>query len=500
MRILDIPVSPPEAKGSPRTSGNQRRRAAAALAVTSLVAALALVGCGGGKIGKPVAGFAGVVAAAEPNAALVGRDVLASGGNAADAVVAMGFALAVTYPSQVGLGAGGVCIVHDHNKKTAEALDFTVPAGAGTVPALPRGLFALAARYGSMRWEQVTTPAEQMARFGITVSRALAQQWPLAAPTVFRSGDVPTAFAGADGRPLAEGAVMSQPALGAVLSLLRRRGVGEFYSGSLSRQVEEAVAAAGGSLTDAKLRGFEPRWYAPIVLSVGSNKVFFAPSPSGSVVAAETWAHLVRDGAWSDAPAAERGRLLAETWRRLSAERANWHAVVPVDSLLARDRLAAVLAVRAPTGAAGAVNAGAGVVAVDRQGSAAACAFSLNRPFGTGRVAGGLGFLPAAPADGGSGMADLAPMLIVNTNSDEFRLAAAAGQNGVAAQLDAAIATMVGNRPLAEAVASAAGAVGGTAPAGVLAAHCSSGKPDPSRCAAAIEPGAFGLGMTVGIE
>ncbi|HEY4175074.1 MAG TPA: gamma-glutamyltransferase, partial [Rhodopila sp.] len=111
-----------------------------------------------------VQGFLGGVVADEPRAALAGRDVLSGGGTAADAAVAVGLTLAVTYPSRAGLGGGGACVAYapDENgqaKGIPEAVMFTSPApataGAGAdrpaaVPMLARGLFLLHARYGAL--------------------------------------------------------------------------------------------------------------------------------------------------------------------------------------------------------------------------------------------------------------------------------------------------------------------------------------------------------------
>lgn len=149
----------------------------AAVVVAGMAAVVTpLAGCGDpahdlqvGTVGY-VTGFAGAVAAAEPRAALVGRDSLAAGGTAADAAVAMAFTLAVTYPSSAGLGAGGICIVHDHAAKKTEMLNFLPPSAAvsargavggaaGTegkpvaIPTMPRAMYALYARFGRLKWE-----------------------------------------------------------------------------------------------------------------------------------------------------------------------------------------------------------------------------------------------------------------------------------------------------------------------------------------------------------
>ena len=189
-----------------------------------------------------VRGFAGGVAAEEPRAALVGRQVLVSGGSAADAATAMYFTLSVTYPSAASLGGGGVCLVYDVESKKIETLRFLPgqpanPAPPGTVrtavPGNPAGFFALHARFGSQRWATHVSRAEQLARFGTRASRALAwdiawarawlqphrQSWNILAP---------------DGQPLKEGQFLRQIDLAGILSSLRARGPGEFYRGRLS--------------------------------------------------------------------------------------------------------------------------------------------------------------------------------------------------------------------------------------------------------------------------
>jgi len=121
------------------------------------------------------------IAADEPRAAAIGRDILSQGGNAVDAATAMGLAMSVTLPTRVGLGGGGVCVVHDATTSQTRTIDFLprpVPGGdaAGVaVPGMVRGLAALHAAHGKMRWEQLVVPAETKARFETQISRALAR-------------------------------------------------------------------------------------------------------------------------------------------------------------------------------------------------------------------------------------------------------------------------------------------------------------------------------------
>ena len=120
------------------------------------------LGGGGDQAAEParLAGFIGAAVADEPRAALAGRDVLALGGSAADAAVAMGFMLGVTLPSRAGLGGGGACLAYNPSASgpgagNAEAIIFTPVAGAtagpatdrpAAVPMIPRGLYALHVR------------------------------------------------------------------------------------------------------------------------------------------------------------------------------------------------------------------------------------------------------------------------------------------------------------------------------------------------------------------
>ena len=169
-----------------------------------------------GQLGY-VKGFLGGVAADEPRAALIARDVLSQGGNAADAAVALGFALSVTLPSRAGIGGGGGCVAFAAGGKSVnggvpEAVIFTAPAASGgpnadrpaAVPLLARGLYLLHVRYNHLPFESLIVPAEQMARFGTPVSRALAQDLAVVGGPLLADPAAAAIF-GRGGVPLAEG-------------------------------------------------------------------------------------------------------------------------------------------------------------------------------------------------------------------------------------------------------------------------------------------------------
>ncbi|GEO80898.1 gamma-glutamyltransferase [Pararhodospirillum oryzae] len=262
------------------------------------VLALTLAACADsrppGVIGH-VEGFAGVIAADEPQAVLVARDILSAGGTAADAATGLAFTLAVTLPSSAGLGGGGVCLAYDPKTNVAETLDFrATPAGARgaaggvAVPALARGLFALQARFGTLRWESVVAPAENLARFGFPVPRALVQRLGGARAPGLPAGVV-------------EGQVVALPALAATLGRVRQRGAGDLHDGMLARDVVRAAGAAGFGLTLDDLRAQVPAWRpasdAPAGYETSHRAVFGEGAGSASDRAGTSFVVADRHGA-----------------------------------------------------------------------------------------------------------------------------------------------------------------------------------------------------------
>jgi len=447
-----------------------------------------LFGRSGPPFGTPgfIEGFLGGVAAEEPRAAMVGRDILAAGGTAADAAAAMGFVLGVTLPSRASLAGGGVCLAYDPRRDQAVAASFLPRAPSvldpeadrpAALPGTPRGLFALHARLGRLPFEQVIAPAEQLARFGTETSRALAKDLAVVATPLFADPNARALFARRDGAPLAEGEVLVQPELANVIAQIRSQGVGDLHQGGLARRLAEASRPAGGTLGVEDLRTTIPRLTTTASLRAGPDIVHAAPV-GGSVAAAVALRRLLERASLEEAGAAARAAAAAV---RAGADlQSVLDGAVPAGGTL-------------PT----VLGATTGVVAVDREGQAVACAFTNNNLFGTGRVAPGLGLvLAAAPGVGAVPPALPTVLLVSNPSLRAFRFAAAAS-GGEAAPVALAVAAReaLTGRTAAEAVAAPRGESADRL-GRVLLFHCPGYLPrTPASCTWAADRRGFGLAL-----
>ena len=456
----------------------------AVAAIAALVALVALAGCGqgGASLSDGIdreAGFAGAVVADEPHAALAAREVLAEGGSAADAAVALTFALAVTYPSAAGLGGGGQCLVYRPGaaEDRVDSLDFLPgragPASGGgwasAVPGTVRGMDALQARYGRLHWSRTLIAAERLARFGHPVSRALARDLAAGSQALFRDEAVRALFTGDEGRPRSEGETIVQHDLAALLARLRLAGGADFYTGRTARLLADATARAGGALDAEDLRQYRARWVGTVSLPFGNEELHTVPGGGGAVAAAIVGL-AAADDRYAEAEGAERLHLLAEAARRgfALAPAATGDALDP--ALLARRMESYRPDARTATGGDGGPRLDdaptTGFVVVDRRGMAVACGLTMNGAFGTGRLAPGSGIvLAAAPEDDPA--PPLAPVVLVNRNSRQLFLAAAGGGGAAGAN---ALDLVLQDREFPVGIAAGGGTVAPSALARVLLA------------------------------
>ncbi len=396
-----------------------------------LTATLGLAACQsaqeffGGSSGPPagsegfVRGFLGGVATEEPSATAAARAVLSAGGTAADAAAAAGFMLTVTLPSRAGLGGGGACVVYHPRREAPEAVIFMPgerQGGTGAadrpaaVPLMARGLFALTTRMqGSRPFEELIAPAEQLARFGAPVSRALAADLAVVRTALIADPNARTVFGRPDGSPLQVGDRFTNTALGGTLTTLRSQGVGDMHQGAFARRLVELVPlAGGGDLSLAELRAALPA-VGPALLrdARGGDRVGFLPV-DGGLAAAAGFAAL---GAGQTAQQAQ-DRALAVAAAARGGRGGN------AEGLLAQADL--------PPGSFPALPASTAVTVFDRQGGAVACVFTMNNLFGTGRMAPGTGMLLAAAPGLGAVQPPLVSAAIGwNPNLRAFRMAVA---------------------------------------------------------------------------
>lgn len=398
-----------------------------------VLAAIGLGACG--NAGKPkegelgfVPGFLGGVAADEPRAALIGRDVLSRGGNAMDAAVAVYFTMAVTRPSVAGLAAPGQCLLFSQKAKRVEALDFTAAPG---IPGGPRAMYAMHAKYGSQRWEQMVTLAENQARFGFQVSRGFARDLADASAILAANPALARLYGSAGGRLPQEGERMTQPDLAATIGLLRR-APGEFYSGNFLQSYTAAAQAAGVNVTPEAMRAYAPQFRETVQVTRDLLVTHFVPTPGGTV-ASRMWQTLAVDGQYRSAPAGARPALVAETQGKAVAASVSGLGELPL----------------------GAPQAGASFVIADQDSNTVACAFTMGRPFGSAKVAGDSGILLPAAVAGGEALA-VAPMLTVNprVNKMYFAAAGAGGAPVPAAEIQVALDAMIEGKTLEQAVAA----------------------------------------------
>ncbi len=401
----------------------------------------------------PVDGFAGLIAGDEPRAVIVGRDVLGNGGTVADAAVAMYFTMAVTMPSRAGIGGGGVCVYFDAPSMSGEVFEFLPRPGAsgGMVPGNVRGLAALHARYGTLRWAQMLSPAEGFARFGHAVSRAFARDLSVAGNALRRVPDLRRRFEVEGGELAREGKTIVQPELSAVLAGVRQQGAAYFYGGAFARRLAEASTRVGLPLTVEDIRSALPTARPAVTLPVNPDVAYFSTPPAGGgVVAAQIWRMLTEAEDYSEANPDERAHLFVEASMRAFSERTGWvqpdgSSSVDLETLVGEGRAQSAMAnfdakrhtpsaqLSPVPGQAPGDPGAAGFVIGDKFGNGISCNFTMNGLFGSGRVAPGTGvLLPAprrSPADGGD---SLATVIVANTNTGVLRFLGSASGGAVA--------------------------------------------------------------------
>ena len=397
---------------------------------------------GEGARALPVIARHGMVVAQEGIAARTGLDVLKAGGNAIDAAVATGLALAVTLPRAGNLGGGGFMLVHMAATKTKAAktvaIDYREQAPAATgsdvfldadgkaVPKLSRdtGLavgvpgtiagFALAlARYGSGKFSlaDLARPAAALARDGIVVDEDLADSLPKA-DRLKRWTSSSRIFLHPDGSPLGRGERLVQTDLASTLDTIGREGPQGFYQGPIAEKIVAAVRTAGGTMTTDDLKTYKAIEREPVVGTYRGHTIMSMPPPSSGGVHVIELLNILEGYplAAQGADTAASIHDMAEAMKLAYADRAEYlgdPAVVdvPVKGLTSK-AYAAKLRALIPGGVAKPASEIKAVdpapyesdqtthfSIVDDQGNAVSNTYTLNFSYGVGMVADGTGIL-----------------------------------------------------------------------------------------------------------
>jgi gamma-glutamyltranspeptidase/glutathione hydrolase len=230
---------------------------------------------------RPVVAMHGMVVSQEAAASRIGVDVLKRGGNAVDAAVAVGFALAVTLPRAGNIGGGGFMLIHRADLHKTIAIDYresapalttkdvflddkgeavpekSIVSGLGVgVPGTVAGLELAWRKYGSGRFSlaDLIAPAAKLAHEGIAVDDDLADSLPLGAPRLALHPSSARIFLKADGQPKALGDRLPLDDLAATLDAIAAKGPAGFYEGPVAEKLVAAIREAGGrmSLDDLK--------------------------------------------------------------------------------------------------------------------------------------------------------------------------------------------------------------------------------------------------------
>jgi gamma-glutamyltranspeptidase/glutathione hydrolase len=271
----------------------------------------------------------------------------------------------------------------------------------------------LSYRYGSKPFEALLLPARRAAADGITVSRALAQDFALVQAPLLGDPAAAAIFA-RNGRVLGEGQTLLQPDLADSLTQLATAGVGDAYQGLLAQRLVQSATLAGGPLTLADLRQGLAQLANPIVVRAGVDQAAFLPPPAdGGLGAAAAFINLQQTG-------------------QVSQSLANLSVAVPAEWRAHGGDPPALLQSATARGALPALPASTSFAVVDRKGEAIACALTMDNLFGTGRVAAGTGIvLAASPAI--KPLPLLTAAIAWSSQKDAFRAAVgASGQNGAA--------------------------------------------------------------------
>lgn len=384
----------------------------------------------------PVFGKQGMVASEQELATQVGVEILQQGGNAVDAAVAVGFALAVVLPNAGNIGGGGFMVLHDGKSGENFTVDFRemAPSKASRdmyldeqgnvvdgkslythfavgVPGTVAGMEYALKKWGSLSLEKVIAPAIKLTEEGFIVSNTLAATLQEETETLGKWESSKKIFFKND-RPLVAGERLVQADLANSLRQIAQQGAKAFYEGEIAQKIVAEMEKHNGLITLEDMKGYQSVERKPIVGEYRGYKIVTMPPPSSGGI------HLVQilnmlenySLANSGSNSAETIHYLAETMKLAYADRSEYlgdpdFVKIPVTGLTSKDYAKELIKAIDPDKARPAAEIKPGkpqpyesdqtthYSVMDKAGNAVAVTYTLNLNFGSGIVAEGTGIL-----------------------------------------------------------------------------------------------------------
>jgi gamma-glutamyltranspeptidase / glutathione hydrolase len=367
----------------------------------------------------PVTAPHGMVVAGHPEAAAIGRDVLAAGGNAMDAAVAVSLALGVAEPYGSGLGGKLMLIYHDATTGTTHAVDGMDAASLSldpalyrrlpnearrtgwtsvAVPGLPAALHAAHVRWGARPWADNITPVLTLAEHGFTVLAKTRDLFIERIEKLRADADLAALYL-RDGEVPPVGTRLPNPALARTLGIYAAQGADGFYRGPIAAEIIAAAQRAGVNLTAQDFAGYTAMFSAPLKIDYHGYALLSAPPPTTGAALTFTLLKVLETEALSSPlHTAENIDRIGRAWRVVYPDVQRDIADTTAARGIAEEMLSATgisryrerMPAQAIAGESGANDATTHFVIVDHHGNVVSATQSLSLHFGAGVVAAGI--------------------------------------------------------------------------------------------------------------
>jgi gamma-glutamyltranspeptidase/glutathione hydrolase len=385
------------------------------------------------KYPAPVEAEHGMAVSAQRDASKAGADILAAGGNAIDAAVAIGYALAVTHPCCGNIGGGGFATIHLANgKDTFINFREKAPAGASEnmyldangnvipnlslvgykavgVPGSVMGFQKMLDEYGTMKRDQVMAPAIKLADQGYVLQEGDVRIYGFATDRFAKQPNVAAIFLN-NGQPWKVGDTLVQKELAATLREISAQGPDVFYKGDIAQRVVDASKANGGLLTMQDFADYTVTESAPLYCNYRGYRIISSPPPSSGGASMCEILNILSAYPMNKMPvhSAKSVHLMVEAMRHAYVDR-NFSlgdpAFVknPLDKIMSAKHAAEIRAHIDPVKATPSSEVKIGVVphesdqtthysVVDKAGNAVSVTYTINGGFGSQVIAGNTGF------------------------------------------------------------------------------------------------------------